>query len=158
VTSAPLGDPVGITEIAERLGVERQTAQNWAYAQAHGTAKNPMPAPWRIIGGRTPIWHFPDVAEWHAAKDPRGGRARTLQPTTEASDVLEPSPASNGDRPLFAAPAVNVAGSAWTWSVEVNGKRVTARASSRRDLRGKAKERVARELGHDDFDVEVTDA
>lgn len=48
--------PVGLAEIAERLGVARQTAAMWNYRKL-------LPDPkWRISG--QPAWNWPDIQKW----------------------------------------------------------------------------------------------
>ena len=50
-------DPVGIPEIAERLGVVRGTVDIWR--QRHDS----FPAPTWTVGGR-PCWRWADIARW----------------------------------------------------------------------------------------------
>ena len=52
-------DPVGLTEIAERLGVQPETPQRWRM-------RDVMPEPRWTVSGR-PAWDWPDVERW--AKD-----------------------------------------------------------------------------------------
>ncbi len=49
-------DPVGIPEIAERLGVQRNTVDAWRKRQL-------LPAPGWTVGGR-PAWNWPDIEQW----------------------------------------------------------------------------------------------
>lgn len=49
-------DPVGIKEIAERLGVKRTTVDRWLQRKL-------MPPPTWQIGGR-PAWEWDDVEQW----------------------------------------------------------------------------------------------
>ena len=49
-------DPVGIAEIAERLGVKRQTAALWNY-------RGLLPEPPWVISGQ-PAWNWPDIKTW----------------------------------------------------------------------------------------------
>jgi hypothetical protein len=53
------GEPVGIVEIADRVGVNRQTVDNWQQRSAAG-----FPPPrWRV-GGR-PAWSWQlDIEPW----------------------------------------------------------------------------------------------
>ena len=52
-------DPVGVAEIAERLGVERATVYQWRN-------RGVIPAPrWPLQSG--PIWNWVDVATWAQA-------------------------------------------------------------------------------------------
>ncbi|HTI26203.1 MAG TPA: helix-turn-helix domain-containing protein [Kutzneria sp.] len=51
-------DPVGVTEIAERLGVAPDTIQKWR-ARHEGFPA----ARWPQVGGR-PAWHWPDIQAW----------------------------------------------------------------------------------------------
>ena len=52
-------EPVGLLEIAERLGVERATAHQWRTRQL-------LPPPRWTVGGR-PAWNWAEVQQW--AKD-----------------------------------------------------------------------------------------
>jgi hypothetical protein len=53
----PEDDPVGLAEIADRLGVKRQTADNW---QQRGV----LPAPRWTVGGRR-AWSWQrDIEPW----------------------------------------------------------------------------------------------
>ena len=49
-------DPVGINEIAERLGVPRNTVDIWRYRKR-------LPEPAWTVGGR-PAWNWPDIKSW----------------------------------------------------------------------------------------------
>ena len=49
-------DPVGLAEIAQRLGVARQTVDNWRF-------RGDLPAPTWTVGGR-PAWDWPVIAAW----------------------------------------------------------------------------------------------
>ena len=49
-------DPVGVAEIAARLGVERQTVDKWR-------TRKILPAPTWTVGGR-PAWSWPVVEGW----------------------------------------------------------------------------------------------
>lgn len=51
-------DPVGIVEIAERLGVRRATVDQWRYHETGG-----FPAPKWTVGGR-PAWDWSDIKRW----------------------------------------------------------------------------------------------
>lgn len=54
-----MADPVGIAEIAERLGVTRSAVESWRTRDTDP----PFPEPrWRV-GGR-PAWEWETVAEW----------------------------------------------------------------------------------------------
>lgn len=48
--------PVGLAEIAERLGVERSTADMWRH-------RGVLPEPRWTVGGR-PAWDWADIAAW----------------------------------------------------------------------------------------------
>lgn len=52
-------DPVGIAEIAERLGVKRPTVDIWR-------TRGVLPDPRWEVGGR-PAWNWPDVLAWARA-------------------------------------------------------------------------------------------
>lgn len=58
-------DPVGLIEIADRLGVQRNTADVWRQ-------RGLLPEPDWTVGGR-PAWNWPTVEKW--ARD--SGRLRT---------------------------------------------------------------------------------
>jgi predicted DNA-binding transcriptional regulator AlpA len=49
-------EPVGLAEIAERLGVKRATADIWRN-------RGLLPEPRWTVGGR-PAWNWPDIAKW----------------------------------------------------------------------------------------------
>jgi len=49
-------DPVGLSDIADRLGVARQTAKSW---NQRGLLPPPM---WRASG--SPLWDWPDIERW----------------------------------------------------------------------------------------------
>lgn len=49
-------DPVGIPEIATRLGVERQTVDQWRL-------RGRLPGPDRVVGGR-PVWAWATIRDW----------------------------------------------------------------------------------------------
>ena len=49
-------DPVGLAEIAERLGVARVTVDQWRQ-------RGVLPEPRWTVGGR-PAWNWPDVVMW----------------------------------------------------------------------------------------------
>ena len=59
-------DPVGIPEIAQRLGVKRSTVDMWGYRKL-------MPEPTWQVGGR-PAWNWPDIKAWAEQSDrlPKG--------------------------------------------------------------------------------------
>lgn len=52
-------DPVGIAEIADRLGVKRQTAVMWNYRKLLPAAR------WTVSG--QPAWDWPDIQKWAEA-------------------------------------------------------------------------------------------
>lgn len=56
-------DPVGITEIAQRLGVQRATVDVWR-------ARGVLPEPRWTVGGR-PAWNWPDVHAWASERKAR---------------------------------------------------------------------------------------
>jgi len=49
-------DPVGLAEIAVRLGVKRQTAGMWRH-------RGLLPEPSWVVSGQ-PAWNWPDVERW----------------------------------------------------------------------------------------------
>jgi hypothetical protein len=55
-----LVDPVGIPEIAGRIGVKRQTVDNWRQQPETGF---PPPEAGITIGGR-PVWQWAPVGRW----------------------------------------------------------------------------------------------
>lgn len=59
-------EPVGISEVAERLGVKRPTVDIWRQ-------RGVMPEPRWTVGGR-PAWNWPDVLAW-AEETGRAGSA-----------------------------------------------------------------------------------
>jgi predicted site-specific integrase-resolvase len=52
-------DPVGADDIADRLGVQRNTVHQW---RQRGVLPDP---PWTVSG--RPAWNWPEIAKW--AKD-----------------------------------------------------------------------------------------
>jgi hypothetical protein len=54
--TAPKVDPVGLLEIAERLGVTRNTVDQWR-------ARHLLPSPEWTVGGR-PAWNWPTIIGW----------------------------------------------------------------------------------------------
>lgn len=57
-------DPVGLKEIAERLGVKPQTAQVWRH-------RGILPAPeWTVSGA--PAWDWPTIKAWHEGRSGKG--------------------------------------------------------------------------------------
>jgi predicted site-specific integrase-resolvase len=67
-------DPVGLLEIAERLGVARQTPRMWHH-------RGLLPAPrWTVSG--MPAWEWADVAEWARST----GRIATVDGGTDGSN------------------------------------------------------------------------
>ena len=57
-------DPVGLKEIAERLGVKPQTAWVWRH-------RDILPQPRWIISGQ-PAWNWPDIEKWYDGRSGRG--------------------------------------------------------------------------------------
>lgn len=58
MTYAPpvAADPVGLSDIADRLGVARQTAKQWHLR------KELPPAKWMVSG--RPAWDWPTIEKW----------------------------------------------------------------------------------------------
>jgi excisionase family DNA binding protein len=54
-----VAEPVGIKEIAERLGVQRATVDRWLQ-------RHLLPAPPWTVGGR-PCWDWPAIEAWARA-------------------------------------------------------------------------------------------
>ena len=63
-------DPVGVVEIAERLGVTRKAVDQW---RVRGLG---FPSPTARVGGR-PAWRWDDVDAWARST----GRSRTSHPS-----------------------------------------------------------------------------
>ena len=55
-------DPVGLKEIAERLGVRRGTVDIWHH-------RGLLPAPKWTVGGR-PAWSWRTIEKWAAMRKP----------------------------------------------------------------------------------------
>lgn len=51
-----VADPVGLTEIAKRLGVESKTAQQWRYRKL-------LPEPQYTVSGQ-PAWEWRKIEKW----------------------------------------------------------------------------------------------
>jgi len=56
-------EPVGLVEIAARLGVKRGTANMWHYRSTRGELPHPMPEPQWTVSGQ-PAWNWPAVQRW----------------------------------------------------------------------------------------------
>lgn len=54
-------EPVGVVEIADRLGVTRKHVEAW---RTRGRAGRAFPSPRWTVGGR-PAWEWSAVADWH---------------------------------------------------------------------------------------------
>jgi predicted DNA-binding transcriptional regulator AlpA len=68
----PLEDLVGLSEIAELLGVHKRTAQEYL-------DREDFPEPLgQTRGGR--VWRKADVVEWAESHRPRRGRPRKTEP------------------------------------------------------------------------------
>lgn len=64
MTAITITDPVGISEIAERLGVRRQTVDSWrSRGKVDRERSTPIPQPATIIT-KTPIWDWATIQEW----------------------------------------------------------------------------------------------
>lgn len=59
MTARPEVDPVGLAEIAERLGVQRRTVDRWR-------ERGVLPDPTWTVGGR-PAWDWPIIEAWGRA-------------------------------------------------------------------------------------------
>jgi hypothetical protein len=59
-------EPVGVYEIAERLGVRQQTVAQWVYRSRRDRMTPPMPQP-RWLVSKLPAWDWPEVAAWAKA-------------------------------------------------------------------------------------------
>ncbi len=55
-----MADPVGVVEIAARMGVSRDAVNQWRRRE---TGKAPFPEPQWTVGGR-PAWDWPAVVAW----------------------------------------------------------------------------------------------
>jgi len=75
-------DIVGISEIADRLGVKRQTVDMWR-------STGQLPAPDYSVSNR-PAWDWATVARWRAATMKKGPTLREVR--QQASQ--KPSPSS----------------------------------------------------------------
>lgn len=60
-------DPVGIAEIAKRLGRPRQTVKGWS-------ARKELPEPKWVVSGH-PAWDWPVIERW-ATKHDRWGKVK----------------------------------------------------------------------------------
>lgn len=56
MTGRPDVEPVGLAEIAERLGVQRRTVDRWR-------GRGVLPDPTWTVGGR-PAWDWPIIEAW----------------------------------------------------------------------------------------------
>lgn len=64
--TAAASDLVGLVDIAERLGLARQTVANWRHLDLG------FPEPTWSVSGR-PVWEWQVVAEWAQATGRDGG-------------------------------------------------------------------------------------
>lgn len=71
-------EPVGLMEIAERLGVARKTAVMWHYRSERGELPIPMPAPKWTVSGQ-PAWRWADIERW-ARRTGRLDGGRHIEP------------------------------------------------------------------------------
>jgi len=56
-------DPVGVKDIAERLGVKQQTVSMWRFRSQEGKLPVPMPEPrWTVSD--MPVWQWSDIKKW----------------------------------------------------------------------------------------------
>jgi hypothetical protein len=62
-TRTTIIDPVGINEIADRLGVEPATVRSWQARAKHMTRQPPMPPPTLHLTN-TPIWNWARIRDW----------------------------------------------------------------------------------------------
>lgn len=76
-------DPVGLMEIADRLGVDRKTPVRW---RQRGVFPEPR---WTVSGA--PAWNWPDIEEWAR----KTGRIEGAEP----EPVPEPTPVVATKRP-----------------------------------------------------------
>lgn len=147
-------DPVGVPEIAARLGRSRQTVDNWRYASTRGTLPVPLPEPkWRV-GGR-PAWDWADVEAWaketgrHDAKDWPFGHdvcehgvrfdglnGARLREATACPECFPPTPEPTDDRPVVTLTVTEKRHHLFLWALEWEGRRhngeaLTAKAAKR---------------------------
>lgn len=71
--------PVGMTEIAHRAGVRRETVEQWT--RRH----NDFPAPRWTVGGR-PAWAWADIRTWLDATGRDSGWADGTHPALDDED------------------------------------------------------------------------
>lgn len=58
-----LRDPVGIQEIAERLGVNASTVHSWRHRATTAIERIPLPQPEATISN-TPLWSWATILAW----------------------------------------------------------------------------------------------
>ena len=64
MTATTITDPVGISEIAERLNVQRQTVNSWRSSGKEDRERStPLPQP-AVIITKTPIWEWETIRAW----------------------------------------------------------------------------------------------
>ena len=64
MTATTITDPVGISEIAERLNVQRQTVNSWrSRGKEDRERSTPLPQP-AVIITKTPIWEWETIRAW----------------------------------------------------------------------------------------------
>lgn len=62
-TPTQLYDPVGLVEIADRLGVTLNTVHSWRTRARSMTRRTGMPDP-KIVCSGTPLWSWPTIRKW----------------------------------------------------------------------------------------------
>jgi hypothetical protein len=84
-------DPVGLAELAERLGVQRNTAEMWRKRRL-------LPEPTVVVSG-TPVWSWRAIERWaRATRRGRAGEGQEGATDPEARSPGRPAPTGQ-DRP-----------------------------------------------------------
>jgi predicted DNA-binding transcriptional regulator AlpA len=156
-------DPVGIPEIADRLGVKRPTVDAWRQRKG---ARFPEPR-WTV--GRGPAWDWPDVKAWAIETNRMPHATAKLCPHgIDVTDTIERCPqcahdneraamAEADSRPLVTLTITEKRRQHVVWSAECDGKQLHSGGPV---LSINAAERLAREiiddkLGKDAYRLEV---
>lgn len=97
--TADEADPVGIVDIAIRLGARQGTVAQWRW-RGDRLAGEPMPEPrWTVSSGA--VWHWPDIEAWARRTDrfPASGPITAREPEpAEPEPVVDPWASVRGRR------------------------------------------------------------
>lgn len=67
--------PLGLEEIAERLGVAKGTPEKWVLRTKHGQMNPPFPEPQGVKVHGRPTWEADEIDAWHETRRPHVGES-----------------------------------------------------------------------------------